>query len=121
MKVMSRTALRIRRCNVVSSGIVPSKNAAMTSVVEFDGGLDQLLAVFLGLRLEVLRDLLVMELGAEAFVVPYDRLHADEVDDPPEVGFRTDRQLDADGTAADLGLDLVDATKEVGADLVQSC
>ena len=37
---------------------------------------------------------------------------------PLKFELRADRQLDADRTAADLGLDLVDAAKEIRADLV---
>ncbi len=37
---------------------------------------------------------------------------------PLEIGFRTDRQLGADRTSADLGLDVVDAAIEIGANLV---
>ena len=87
-------------------------------VVELDRGLDQRMAEFLRLRLEIGGNFLVVVLGAEALVLPDDRLHAQEVDHALEAGLRADRQLDADRTAADLGLDLVDAAKEIGADLV---
>ncbi len=87
-------------------------------VVEFDGGFNQLLAIFLGLVEQLGRDLFVVIFGAEALVFPDDRLHAQQIDDALEIRLRTDRQLDAYRAAADLGLDLVDAAKEVGADLV---
>ncbi len=87
-------------------------------VVDFDGGFDHLLAIFLGLLQQFGRNFLVVIFRAEAFVVPDDRLHADQVDDALEIVFRADRQLDADRTAADAGGDVRNAFEEVGADLV---
>ena len=59
-----------------------------------------------------------MELRAETFVLPDDRLHADEIDDSLEVGFGADGQLNADRATTDLGVDLFDAAVKVSADLV---
>ena len=87
-------------------------------VVELDRGLDQRMPEFLRLRPEIGRNFLVVVLGAEALVLPDDRLHPQEVDHALERGLRPDRQLDADRTTADLGLDLVDTAKEIGPDLV---
>ena len=87
-------------------------------VVEFDRGLDQGVAIFLGLLEQFGGNFLVVVLRAEALVLPDDRLHAQKVDDALEVRLGADRQLNADRAAADLGLDLVDAAEEIGADLV---
>src|SRR6185437_8578129 len=105
----------LQRRNV---GLVAVEISGHHIVVEFDGGFDQLLALFLGLLGEIGRDVFVMKLRPKALVFPDDRLHAQEVDDTLEVRLRTDRQLDANRAGADLGADLLDAAGEIGADLV---
>src|SRR5208337_3070884 len=102
----------------IDVGLVAIEIGRHHLVVEFDGGLDERVAVLFRLRLEVGRNFLVVVFRAQALVFPDDRLQAQEVDHAPEVGLRADRQLDADRTAADLGVDLLDAAVEVGADLV---
>ena len=56
--------------------------------------------------------------GAHRLVLVGDRLHPDEVDDADELVFGADRQLDGDGIALKLGLDLRERFFEVGADAV---
>ena len=87
-------------------------------VVHFDGGLDQLLAVFDGRSLEVGRDLDDVPLGAQLFVAPDQRIHLDQVDDALEIGLGADRQLHDDGLSAEAHPDRVEAEVEIGADLV---
>ena len=87
-------------------------------VVEFDRGLDQLLAIFLGLIGEVGRNFFVVILRAERLVVPDDGLHADEIDQALEAALRADRQLDRDRLGAEAVDDVLQALEEVGADLV---
>ncbi len=76
------------------------------------------MAIFLRLRLECGRNLFVVIFRPESFFLPDDGLHAQKVDHALEVRLGADRQLDADRPAADLGVDLLDTTEEVGADLV---
>ena len=87
-------------------------------VVEFDGRLDHHLAVFLGLREQVFRNVGVLELGAERFVVPDARLHAHQIDQALEIAFGADRELDGYRLGAETGLDVIETFEEVGADLV---
>ena len=87
-------------------------------VVEFDGGLDEGHAVFLGLVEKVGGNLFIRELGAERLFEPDDSLHADEIDDALEVRLGTDRQLDRDGACAETNLDVFEAAVEIGAGLV---
>ena len=72
-----------QRLSVASSGSLPSRQAAMHVVIELDGGLDHLLAVFLGLVEHVGRNVDVVILRAERLLVPDDALHAHEVDRGP--------------------------------------
>src|SRR6202042_1301156 len=76
------------------------------------------MAVLLRLCLEVGRNLFVVIFGAKPLVLPNDRLHAQKVDDAPEVRLGADRQLDTDRAAADLGVDLFDATGKISTDLI---
>ena len=87
-------------------------------VVEFDGGLDQHLAILLGVVEQVGRNVDVFIVGAERLVFPDHALHADQIDDALEGVFRADRQLDRNRLGAEAGLDVVHALEEVGADLV---
>ena len=68
-------------------------------VVGLGDALDERLAVLLGLRLQVGRDLLDLVLGAHGHVAlgvagPDEGTHVDEVDDAEEVVLGADRQLD---------------------------
>jgi hypothetical protein len=51
-------------------------------------------------------------------VIPVDRLHADQIDDPGEVFLGADRQLDRHGVAAEPVLDLLDDAQEIRAHAV---
>ncbi len=99
-------------------GLRPVEIGRHGVVVELDRRLDHGEPVFQRALHMVGRDLFVVVVGAERLVLPDDGLHADEIDDALEVGFGADRQLNADGPAADARLDVVDAFEEVGADLV---
>ncbi len=90
----------------------------MRVVVELDGGLDHLLAVFLGLIEQVGRDLFVVILRAERLVVPDDRLHAHQIDEALELLLRADRKLDRHRLGAEAVDDVLQALEEVSADLV---
>ncbi len=59
-----------------------------------------------------------MIVGAESFVLPDHGLHADEIDNALEIGFRADRQLDRNRACAQALLDVVDALLEGSAGLV---
>ena len=81
------------------------------------------LAVLGGLVDHVGRDVDLVPLRAELFVVPDERLHLDQIDQPDErlVGLRatgTDRQLDDGGSRLEAVLHHVDGAVEVGADAV---
>src|SRR4029453_7852167 len=87
-------------------------------LVELDAGLDHLEA---GLRRplgEARRYLLVMELGAEALVLPHHGLHAHEIDDAPERRFRAIRQLNGHRLRTEPRADIGEAALETGAGLV---
>ena len=87
-------------------------------LVDFDGGLDHLLAVFFGTSLEVVRDLDDVPGSAQRLVAPDQRIHLDEVDDALEFGLGADRQLHDDSLRAKARSDHLDRAVEVGADLV---
>ena len=88
-------------------------------VVGFGSGFHELLVVFLGLVLEVVRDLGGVVLGAELLgAVPHVGLHLNQVDNAGEVVLGTDRQLHHDRSSAQLLLDGVDGVVEVRAELV---
>ncbi len=87
-------------------------------VVEFDGVLDQVVAGFFAGRLHVGRDLFVVVVGAEPLGLPHHGLHADQVDDALQGGFRTDRQLDRDRLHGQALTNGAQAHLEVGAGLV---
>ena len=69
-------------------------------IVEFDGRLDHLVAVFLGLIEHVGGNVDVVVLGAEGFIVPDHAFHANQIDDALEILLGADRQLDGDGLGA---------------------
>jgi hypothetical protein len=87
-------------------------------VIELDGGLDQLLAIFLGLIQELGRNFDVVIFGAERLFVPYHADHADEIDYALEARFGSDRQLQRDRLGAEAVDDVFEALEKVGADLV---
>src|SRR5690606_28668310 len=89
-----------------------------SSLVDLNSGLDQLLAVFLGLILQIGRDLDDVPLGAERFVAPDQSIHLDEIDDANEVALSADRQLNCERYGTKTRLDHVEAAVEVRADLV---
>ena len=86
--------------------------------VVFDGGLNQLLAIFLGLGLQFSRNVEDVPLGAEVLRLPDQSLHLDQVDAAGEVVFSADRQLHDDRLRAETAFDHGDAAEEVSADLV---
>ena len=87
-------------------------------VIELDRGLDQLLAVFLGLVDHVGRNVDVVVFRAERLVVPDHALHADQIDQALELLLRADRKLDRDRLGAEAIDDVLQALEEVRADLV---
>ncbi len=87
-------------------------------IVVFHDGLDQHLMVGLRLLLQLFGNFFDLELGAQAFVIPHDRLHGHQVDDAFELFFLADGQLDSDGAGIEALADGVDCMLEVGAHLV---
>ena len=87
-------------------------------VVEFDGGFQQLLAIFLGLLDQILGNIDVRELGVELLFFPDHALHADEIDQTLEVILRSDRKLDRDRLGAEAIDNILHAFVEVGAGLI---
>ncbi len=59
-----------------------------------------------------------MVVRAQALALPDHRLHADQIDDPLERGFRADRQLDRNRLHAQTIANALDALFEISADLV---
>ena len=80
--------------------------------------LDQLLAELLRLGHHVGRNLADDVVGAHRLVGVGDRLHLDQVDDADELVLGANRQLDGDGVALQLRLDLRQRFLEVRADAV---
>ncbi len=87
-------------------------------VVELDRSFDHLLAIFPGLLEQISRDLNVVVLGAEGFVVPHHALHAHEIDDALELLLGSDWQLDGDRLGAETVHDIGQALEKIGADLI---
>ena len=87
-------------------------------IVELARSLNHLVAVFLGLIEHVGRNVDVLVLGAEGFVVPHHALHAHQVDQAFVGLLGADRQLDRHRLGAEARLDVFNAFEEVGADLV---
>ena len=83
-------------------------------VVHLGDGLDHDVAVLLGLRLELGRDVDDVDLVAEVVAV-VDGLHLDQVDDALELVLAADRDLDRHGVRAEALLDRLDPAPEVGA------
>ncbi len=80
--------------------------------------LDELLAVVRGLLGHLRGNLADKVVGAHGLVRVGDRLHPDEVDHADELVFRSDRQLNGDGVALELGADLIEGARKVRADAV---
>ena len=84
-------------------------------VVFFDGHFDQRGAQFGALVLIFGGNFEFVELGAQLFVMPDQRLHLDDVDDALEFGFAADRPGDDHRAGAQAVDHHVDAALEVGA------
>ena len=87
-------------------------------LVEVRQHVDELVAVVLGLLLELSGDLLHLPLGAQLLVEPLEGLHGDEVDETPVVALRADRQLDDGHVGVEAILDRVERGEEVGSESV---
>jgi hypothetical protein len=86
--------------------------------IGFGRGLDHEVARLFGLRLEVGRDVAVLELGALRRDVPMDRLHLQQVDHALEAVLGADRHLHRHRIRAQARLQLLDDLVEVGAGAV---
>ena len=87
-------------------------------VVDLNGHLDELVAIFLGLVQEIGGDVDVAEARAKRILVPDHALHADEIDNTFEIAFSADWQLHDKRLRAEAVDDRAHAIEEVGADLV---
>src|SRR5690606_33235451 len=87
-------------------------------LVEGRQDVDELLAVLLGLVLQLGGDVEEVPLGTQLLVVPDEGLHVDEVDDALVVALGADRQLEDRGVGAEAVLDGVQRLEEVGAQAV---
>ena len=99
-------------------GLIAVEKRRQDLVVEFDRGLDHLLAIFLGLIEHIGGNVDVLEIGAERLVFPDHALHADEIDEALELALRTDRKLDRNRLRAKTLHDVVETLEEIGAGLV---
>ncbi len=89
------------------------------SVVLFDGGLDQLGAIFFCLFNEIGWDFLDFEIFRLAGIVPDVGLHGEQVDDADEVTFGTDRENHHQRVSAEDFFHLSDDAVEIRADPVE--
>src|SRR6202042_553835 len=87
-------------------------------IVEFDGGFQQLLAIFLGLLDHVRGDIDVDKLGVELLFFPDHALHADEIDQTLEIILGADRKLDRNRLGAEAIDNILHAFVEIGAGLI---
>src|SRR5262249_45299964 len=87
-------------------------------VVEFDGGFNQLLAIFLGLLGELGRNFDIVIFRAEGFFFPDNADHADEIDEALEIAFRANRELNRDRLGAKTIDDILQALIKISAGLV---
>ncbi len=87
-------------------------------IVVFDNGLDQDLMVGSGFLLQLFRNFFNFVLGAQALVVPDDRLHGHQVDDAFEFIFLADGQLNRYRAGVEALADGIDGVLEVGTHLV---
>src|SRR5258708_3552371 len=99
-------------------GLVAVEVSGKNLVVEFDGGFQQLLAIFLGLLDHVSGNIDVYEFGVELLFFPDHALHADEIDQALEVVLGADRKLDRNRLGAEAINDILHAFVEVGAGLI---
>ena len=111
-------ALAQRRLDRLLRDLLAAEVLLEDLVVDLADLLDQLLAVDLGLGLELGRDLLDDVVGAHRLVLVRDGLHPYQVDDALELVLAADRQLDRHRVGLQLGLDLAERRLEVGADAV---
>ena len=111
-----RLADQALECRLI--GFLAVEVGGQRVVIEFDGGFQHLLAIFLGLFDEVGGNIDVVEIGAERLVFPDYALHANEIDQALEVVLRTDRKLDRNRLGAEAIDDIVEALEEVGTGLV---
>jgi hypothetical protein len=111
-------ALADQRADLVVRGHLAVEIVLHGGLVHVDGRLDHLLAVFLSLRLHVVRNFQDVPGGAEFFIVPDQSLHLDEVDNASEFSLGADRQLHDDSLRAEAALDHLGRAVEVGTDLV---
>ena len=88
-------------------------------VIHRQRGVEQVLAVLGRLLLEVGRDLLVVELGAQFAAFPDDGLHLDQVDHADERVLDADRQLQGQRHDVELLLQRVERPVEIGAGAVE--
>ncbi len=88
-------------------------------VIDGQGCVEQVLASFLSLFLQVSRDFLVVEFRAELAAFPDDRLHLDQIDNADEVFFSADRQLQRDRNDVQLLFQRAESVVEVGARTVE--
>src|SRR3546814_20052646 len=84
-----------------------------------DYGFDHLLAIFGGLVGHVGGDLDIIELRAQAFILPYDAAIVDEVHNTLEAAFRTDREVKHQRFRAKAIDDRLHAVLEIGTSAVQ--
>src|SRR3989440_1108462 len=99
-------------------GLLAIEVGGKNFVVEFDGGFQQLLAIFLGLLDHVRGDVDVYELGVELLFFPDHALHADEIDQALEIILGADRKLDRNRLGAEAIDNILHAFVEVGAGLI---
>ena len=121
----SNASVPARSATLISSSVTSSPAEVLLHEVVVAGGdgLEQQLAVLGGLIVHVGGDLDLVPLGAELFVVPDERLHLDQVDQPDErlVGFGatgTNGKVDDGRRGLQAILDHGDGAVEVGADAV---
>ncbi len=87
-------------------------------VIELDRGLNQLLAIFLGLIQQLGRNFDVVIFGAERLFVPHHADHAHQIDDALEACLGPDRQLQRHRLGAESIDDVLEALEIIRADLV---
>ncbi len=88
-------------------------------VIDRQRGVQQGLAVFLGLLEQVGGDRLVVELRAQLAAFPDDRLHLDQIDHAEELVLDADRQLQRQRDDVELLLQRLVGAVEIGAGAVQ--
>ena len=89
------------------------------SVIDGESGVEEKLTRLLRLLHQVVRDRLVMELGAQIAALPDDRLHFHQIDHADELVLDTDRQLQGQCHDIELLLQRVEGAVEVRAGSVE--